>query len=553
VESELLGKTAYAIVVLSCAPLYLIPLFVSSDVLALTSSFVASMASPASPSILADGTPYSLKVGESGETRLRVLNSMYNRGTLQFLGDNEISLEGKTVLDLGCGIGILSCDFARLVGTHGKVFAMDQSDAQLTLARQESLDRKIPSSQIEFLHTSALNLTKVLAPSSVDVIFCRLLLMHLAAGGSIADVLEQCVAVLKPQGWLICEEPLDTKCMFTEPSSEVFSNFKAACEVQARRAHADFAVGKRLPGIFAHQLRLSPIVVSTFQPLFDSNSDSLKSQLWMGITEIYGLLQDEGWSRETIDALIKDLKDFSTQDHLVGMFQSIRICGKKTTASPAMNLPHADLQLQQQQPSSSSVSSPVTPLAAGAVAAVELRVANPVMFSSDIFPLLVQIYADGITASHETENISCARIEGKQYMLQLLYRLMANDTTSRFFEIHVLGATVGFCWYYLKRQGTEFQPSGNVDRARLALIYIHPERRRQRFATAALDLVEKEIVRRHAIHEIELHVFTGNTAAVQLYKTQGWEEEATSHAATTLPTAAMTTPAATRALFIKRI
>ncbi|KVE05133.1 GCN5 family acetyltransferase [Burkholderia vietnamiensis] len=76
------------------------------------------------------------------------------------------------------------------------------------------------------------------------------------------------------------------------------------------------------------------------------------------------------------------------------------------------------------------------------------------------------------------------------------------------------GNTVGDLWYAIVAEGPN----------RTLFVYdldIVPSRRRQRWATRALDALEAE-ARRHGVTEIGLSVFNHNTAARALYRACGF-------------------------------
>lgn len=73
-------------------------------------------------------THYSLKVGRDAMPRLKRLNDMCNPLSLQFIA-KHIDLKNKKILDLGCGIGILSSELAKRSLPNGSVMAVDQSQA----------------------------------------------------------------------------------------------------------------------------------------------------------------------------------------------------------------------------------------------------------------------------------------------------------------------------------------------------------------------------------------------------------------------------------------
>jgi SAM-dependent methyltransferase len=91
---------------------------------------------------------YILQTGEADKLRLNVLGKLYYPFTYQFLQDSGLK-PGMTVLDFGCGTGMMSVWLTNQVGPAGKVIALDSSQAQIDIAKQAALDAGI--SNIEFV------------------------------------------------------------------------------------------------------------------------------------------------------------------------------------------------------------------------------------------------------------------------------------------------------------------------------------------------------------------------------------------------------------------
>lgn len=114
------------------------------------------------------------------------------------------SLQGLTVLDLGCGAGRDVYVLSKLVGEHGRVIGVDMTEEQLSVARRhEEYHRKkfeYAVSNVRFLHGYIERLSDIeLADASVDVIVSNCVL-NLAPDKS--AVLREAWRVLKPGGEL---------------------------------------------------------------------------------------------------------------------------------------------------------------------------------------------------------------------------------------------------------------------------------------------------------------------------------------------------------------
>jgi ubiquinone/menaquinone biosynthesis C-methylase UbiE len=119
---------------------------------------------------------------------------------------------GETVLDVGCGDGLIAFGALDLVGEQGKVIFSDISQDLLDhcadLARQmQVLDR------CQFILASADDLSAI-ASCSVDVVTTRSVLIYVQDK---EQAFRECYRVLKPHGRLSIFEPINRFC-YPEPS-----------------------------------------------------------------------------------------------------------------------------------------------------------------------------------------------------------------------------------------------------------------------------------------------------------------------------------------------
>ncbi len=106
--------------------------------------------------------------------------------------DRHASLPGKTVLDVGCGGGILSESMAGL-GAH--VTAIDLSDKALQVARLHLLES---GKQVSYRKIAVEDLA-IEQPAHYDVVTCLELLEHVPDPQS---VITACAKLVKPGGWI---------------------------------------------------------------------------------------------------------------------------------------------------------------------------------------------------------------------------------------------------------------------------------------------------------------------------------------------------------------
>lgn len=107
--------------------------------------------------------------------------------------DSLASLRGKTVLDVGCGGGVLSESMARRAA---HVTGIDLSSKALGVARLHALESEVMNLEYREIATEALAAER---PASFDVVTCMEMLEHVPDP---ASVIEACARLAKPGGWV---------------------------------------------------------------------------------------------------------------------------------------------------------------------------------------------------------------------------------------------------------------------------------------------------------------------------------------------------------------
>jgi len=107
--------------------------------------------------------------------------------------DGLAALAGKTVLDIGCGGGILSDSMAR---KGAQVTGIDLSTKALKVAQLHALEAGTPNVQYREVSAEALAAE---APASFDVVTCMEMLEHVPDP---ASVVRACSQLVKPGGWV---------------------------------------------------------------------------------------------------------------------------------------------------------------------------------------------------------------------------------------------------------------------------------------------------------------------------------------------------------------
>ena len=108
---------------------------------------------------------------------------------LKFINDRS-ALKGKTVLDVGCGGGILAEGMAAL---GAKVTGIDLGEAPLAVAKLHLKESKY---QVEYRHVSAEDMARE-QPAAYDIVTCMEMLEHVPDVGS---TIAACAQLVKPGG-----------------------------------------------------------------------------------------------------------------------------------------------------------------------------------------------------------------------------------------------------------------------------------------------------------------------------------------------------------------
>lgn len=111
---------------------------------------------------------------------------------LNWILEHTGSLQGKKVLDVGCGGGILSESMAQ---QGAEVTGIDLAMRSLKIARLHSLESGV---SVEYHHSSAEEFAAK-HPEQFDVITCMEMLEHVP---NPASVVSACAQLVKPGGWV---------------------------------------------------------------------------------------------------------------------------------------------------------------------------------------------------------------------------------------------------------------------------------------------------------------------------------------------------------------
>lgn len=191
---------------------------------------------------------------------------------------------GQRILDLGCGPGFAALDLAELVGTGGRVLAVDNAEPYLAHLQQQAEDRKMPqlATLTWDLNTGRAKPTGLMAdappplivPAGWDGVWCRWVAMFLNDPEALVQLIAQ---ALRPGGRLVLHEYVQWDTFALIPGGEAVARFVQCCIGHWQASGGDPHIGRRLPELLErHGLRL----VQTRSLLACERGDGPKA-LWL--------------------------------------------------------------------------------------------------------------------------------------------------------------------------------------------------------------------------------------------------------------------------------
>ncbi|HUX80486.1 MAG TPA: class I SAM-dependent methyltransferase [Alphaproteobacteria bacterium] len=181
---------------------------------------------------------YCLKVGPKGLDRMQFQNKLLAEDTEEHIGKVG-PLEGKKVLDVGCGFGIMSVDLATRVGSTGHVYGIDISVEQLAVAQEKAAALCLKN--VTFCQHDVRSLSDF-RERDFDVVYIRYVLSHI---NNPKDVITGAKALLK-EGGVIATQDVVVSSFWQPHQEDIFVEFRELGAKMAEKTGNDYEIGLRL-------------------------------------------------------------------------------------------------------------------------------------------------------------------------------------------------------------------------------------------------------------------------------------------------------------------
>jgi SAM-dependent methyltransferase len=245
---------------------------------------------------------YVLGTGDAAAERLRLLDRVYGPATRQMLLDAGLCAETRG-LDLACGIGVVSCFMASVIGNKGSLVAADVNPDQLIVAKSHCAKCE-HDPPIEYIETSAYETG--LPSASFDLVHIRFLLCHLAEP---VRALREVYRLLKPGGALVCQD-IRLSSIFCSPDDGVFEESVQNALATGKILGVNYDYGVEMP-LDVIQVGFKTPEVRFIQPAYLSGPEK---RLW------------EFTNREAMPAILRS--GTASEDALVDQYEKMRLAAE---------------------------------------------------------------------------------------------------------------------------------------------------------------------------------------------------------------------------------
>ncbi|MEW6358549.1 MAG: methyltransferase domain-containing protein [Planctomycetota bacterium] len=260
---------------------------------------------------------YVLRRGDDGAQRLRLLSRVKWPSTETLLRRAGLTRRMRC-LDVGCGIGEVTLQMARMVAPDGEAVGVDSDEAYVLWARSEAVRRRLNAS---FHRADALHLDE---ESAYDFVYARYLLTHLSEP---RRALDRMIRAARP-GAVIAVEDVDFPGHICFPACPAFLRYLELYQAVVRRNGGDPAIGPRLYALFLES-GLQQAQVDIAQPTFSEGEGKLVAQVTMEHVR-EPVIRAELASHAEIDAILSELDRFVRNPKtIMSIARTFQVWGRK--------------------------------------------------------------------------------------------------------------------------------------------------------------------------------------------------------------------------------
>lgn len=261
---------------------------------------------------------YLLKDGVQGADRFEIWHELFVPGSIDFIHKSRI-IDGMKIADLGCGIGTMSCEFAKLF-PNSKITGFDISQAQIDLANQRIQSENITN--ITFDISPLQNIKEKIA--EFDAVYSRFLYRNVL---NPEQIFEDLYSYMKPGCIVICEEAIDNTAWQSSEGSAAAFIFELYSKIR-QEIGLDPDTAFKLRDSF-QKLGMKNLQTSIFQPLYQTERE--RSSLVLLVDELRdSFLQQRVLTSQEVDELRDEVIELiSDQSKVISCYTNLQISAMK--------------------------------------------------------------------------------------------------------------------------------------------------------------------------------------------------------------------------------
>ncbi|MCS5710425.1 methyltransferase domain-containing protein [Candidatus Berkiella aquae] len=185
---------------------------------------------------------YALATGNDGAKRLSIQNNLLSPFSQDLLAKAGLA-KGMQVFDIACGNGTMTSYLAKTVGSQGHVYAIDISQEQLNVAKEQIAAEKLTN--VTFIHADIMD-PQILPQNKANLIYARFLLMHLTEPVQAVQHMKS----LLVSGGKVASEEATKNTTFSAYQTAHFADYIDSVIKLGASLGVDYNIGRRLYDIF---------------------------------------------------------------------------------------------------------------------------------------------------------------------------------------------------------------------------------------------------------------------------------------------------------------